>query len=63
MGADWDVVAAVPRKYVIDTHACVFLLAAPRKLGASARTALERVESEHDEAWVPAASAATGEST
>lgn len=47
--------AAVPRKYVIDTHACVFLLAAPRKLGASARKALERVENGQDEAWVPAA--------
>jgi PIN domain nuclease of toxin-antitoxin system len=33
----------------------VFLLAAPRKLGADARRALERVESGRDEAWVPAA--------
>jgi len=45
----------MPRRYVVDTHACVFLLAAPHKLGASARRALERVESGRDEAWVPAA--------
>lgn len=51
----WDVAAVVPRRYVVDTHACVFLLAAPRKLGANARRALERVESGRDEAWVPAA--------
>ena len=51
----WDVAAVVPRKYVVDTHACVFLLAAPRKLGANARRALERVESGRDAAWVPAA--------
>ena len=43
---------------MVDTHACVFLLAAPRKLGTSARRALERVQSGHDEAWVPAAVAA-----
>ncbi len=45
----------MPRRYVIDTHACVFLLAAPRKLGGDARRALERVESGHAEGWVPAA--------
>lgn len=48
----------MPRRYVVDTHACVFLLAAPRKLGASARRALKRVEGGRDEAWVPAAVAA-----
>ena len=47
--------AIVPRRYVVDTHACVFLLAAPRKLGANARRALERVDSGRDAAWVPAA--------
>ena len=36
----------------------MFLLAAPRKLGSSARRALEQVESGRDEAWVPAAVAA-----
>jgi PIN domain nuclease of toxin-antitoxin system len=48
----------MPRRYVLDTHACVFLLAAPRKLGARARRVLERVESGRDEAWIPAAVAA-----
>jgi len=45
----------MPRRYVLDTHACVFLLAAPRKLGADARRALQRVERGQDEAWIPAA--------
>jgi PIN domain nuclease of toxin-antitoxin system len=54
----WDVAAVVSHRFVLDTHACVFLLAAPRKLGATARRALERVESGRDEAWVPAAVAA-----
>jgi len=40
---------------VLDTRACVFMLAAPRKLGVHARRAIERVESGRDEAWVPAA--------
>ncbi len=31
------------RSYVLDTHACVFMLAAPKKLGAGARAALRRV--------------------
>ena len=57
-GVDWDVAAVMPRRYVVDTHTCVFLLAAPRKLGASARRTLQRVESGRDEAWVPAAVAA-----
>jgi len=48
----------VPRRYVIDTHACVFLLAGPRKLGTHARRALERVERGDDEGWIPAAVAA-----
>ena len=43
---------------MLDTHACVFLLAAPQKLGVHARRALERVESGREEAWVPAAVAA-----
>lgn len=43
------------RRYVLDTHACVFMLAAPRKLGAAARAALRRVESGREEAWLAAA--------
>jgi hypothetical protein len=34
--------AAVAREYVLDTHACVFMLTAPRKLGGAARAALGR---------------------
>lgn len=42
-------------EYVLDTHACVFALAAPKRLGAAARKALRRVESGHGRAWIPAA--------
>jgi PIN domain nuclease of toxin-antitoxin system len=45
----------VARKYVLDTHACVFMLAAPRKLGVQARAAVGRVEAGREEAWLPAA--------
>src|SRR5437867_207936 len=45
----------VVRKYVLDTHACVFMLTAPRKLGRGARAALERVEAGRDEVLAPAA--------
>jgi PIN domain nuclease of toxin-antitoxin system len=48
----------VARRYVLDTHACVFMLAAPRKLGRRARAAIERVEGGRDQAWVPAAAVA-----
>ena len=41
--------------YVLDTHACVFVMAAPRKLGRKARAALKRVEEGREEAWIPAA--------
>lgn len=44
--------------YVLDTHACIFALAAPRKLGSRARKALESVESGRHLAWIPAAVAA-----
>lgn len=40
--------------YVLDTHACVFSLAAPRKLGGKARKALLSVEAGSSEAWIPA---------
>ena len=47
--------SAVGRRYVLDTHACVFMLAAPRKLGREARGAIGRVEVGRDQAWLPAA--------
>lgn len=40
---------------VLDTHACVFLLAAPARLGKAARRALARVEAGRSTAWIPAA--------
>lgn len=42
-------------RLVLDTHALVFTLQAPKRLGRAARSALQRVESGRDEAWVPAA--------
>jgi PIN domain nuclease of toxin-antitoxin system len=42
-------------RYVLDTHACVFSLIAPAKLGAKARRALRSVETGASVAWVPAA--------
>jgi len=45
----------VARRYVLDTHACVFLLAAPAKLGRHARAALQNVEAGRAEAYLPAA--------
>ncbi len=44
--------------YVLDTHACVYSLSAPRKLGPKARNALLSVEAGGSEAWIPAAVAA-----
>jgi PIN domain nuclease of toxin-antitoxin system len=43
---------------VLDTHACVFSLVAPSKLGRQARRAMEEVEAGASEAFVPAAVAA-----
>ena len=45
----------MPRRYVVDTHACVFMLAAPQKLGPRARSALRDVETGRCQPWVPAA--------
>jgi len=42
-------------RYVLDTHACIFALVAPAKLGAGARKALASVEAGKSTAWVPAA--------
>jgi PIN domain nuclease of toxin-antitoxin system len=43
--------------YVLDTHACVIALAAPKKLGPRARRALEAAEKRGEAIWVPAAAA------
>lgn len=40
--------------FVLDTHACVFALVAPKKLGSRARATLRRVEQGRDQAWIPA---------
>lgn len=42
-------------RYVLDTHACIYSLVAPGKLGRRARRAMAAVESGENEAWVPAA--------
>jgi PIN domain nuclease of toxin-antitoxin system len=44
--------------FVLDTHACVFALMAPNKLGAAAQRGLGEVEAGRATAWVPAAVAA-----
>ena len=43
---------------VLDTHACVYALIAPARLGKAARQALAGVEAGRTVAWVPAAVAA-----
>jgi PIN domain nuclease of toxin-antitoxin system len=40
---------------VLDTHACVYALAAPARLGKAARQALAAVEAGGAVAWIPAA--------
>ena len=45
-------------RYILDTHACVFSLVAPGKLGTRARRAMESVEAGESRAWIPAAVAA-----
>lgn len=42
-------------RYVLDTHAYVLAVRTPKKLGADARRALQRVEKGQAEALVPAA--------
>jgi PIN domain nuclease of toxin-antitoxin system len=44
----------VARRYLLDTHACVLMLAEPKKLGARARAAIEHVEAGRDEAFLSA---------
>ena len=43
---------------VLDTHACVYALSAPARLGKAARRALREVEAGRATAWVPAAAVA-----
>lgn len=45
---------AVP-DFVLDTHACVYALAAPDRLGKAARRVLKLVESGRAGGWIPAA--------
>lgn len=40
---------------VLDTHACIYALIAPAKLGKAARRALADVEAGRTRAWIPAA--------
>ena len=44
--------------YVLDTHAFVLSLAAPKKLGREASRVMRRVERGQDVAYLPAAAAA-----
>lgn len=41
--------------FVLDTHACVYALTAPDRLGKGARRALKQVEAGRAVAWIPAA--------
>ncbi len=41
--------------YILDTHACVFALGAPKKLGKRAAAVLRRIGTSKDIVWVPAA--------
>ena len=41
--------------FVLDTHACIYALAAPQRLGKAARRALRQVEAGRAVAWIPAA--------
>lgn len=43
---------------VLDTHACVYMLVAPGRLGKAARRAIDQVEKGRSTAWIPAAVAA-----
>jgi PIN domain nuclease of toxin-antitoxin system len=45
-------------EYVLDTHACLFALAEPKKLGRAALRALERADARGETVWLPAAAAA-----
>jgi len=41
--------------YVLDTHACLYALQNPARLGKRSRLALAQVDAGRGEAWVPAA--------
>ena len=42
-------------EFVLDTHACVYALTAPARLGKAAHRALKQVEAGRAIAWIPAA--------
>lgn len=44
-------------EYALDTHACIFALAAPKKLGGRARRTLQRADDRGETVWLPAAAA------
>ncbi|MSP61519.1 MAG: PIN domain-containing protein [Myxococcales bacterium] len=46
------------RKYVLDTHTCVFMLVAPKKLGAKARAAIAQIEEGRADGLLPAVAVA-----
>lgn len=46
------------RKYVVDTHALIHSLAAPKKLGRAARAAIQSAEKGRAQIWIPAVVAA-----
>ena len=45
-------------EYALDTHACLWALAAPKKLGQRARRVLENADERGDTVWLPAATVA-----
>jgi PIN domain nuclease of toxin-antitoxin system len=45
-------------EYLLDTHACLYALAAPKKLGRRARRALDQADQKGHAVWLPAAVAA-----
>lgn len=42
-------------EYVLDTHTCLFALAAPRKLGRRAKRTLQKADDRGETVWLPAA--------
>ena len=45
-------------EYLLDTHTCLFALAAPKKLGRRARRVLDQADQKGHTVWLPAAVAA-----
>jgi PIN domain nuclease of toxin-antitoxin system len=46
------------RRYVLDTHALIYMLQRPARLGRAARQVLRQLEAGRVEAWLPAATVA-----